>query len=165
MVVTESGEWLRGRRGWEGEGGRRVVVVMMVPVVVASDGVAVSLLRKAGLLDTASAARSLSLSLSLSFRARESCVIKINNSTTSMHSLVRDDDSICRPPAHPPRLHASSPSFSLALFLSPFLSPVFHPPKRPFYRTLLLNAPELVSKPSKRDAACRIMMRMHLTRR
>lgn len=32
-------------------GERRVVVVMLVPVVVASDGVAVSLLRKAGLLD------------------------------------------------------------------------------------------------------------------
>lgn len=137
---------------------------MVVPVVVASDGVAVSLLRKAGLLDTANAEPG-----TLSARARESCVIKINNSTTSMHSLVRDDESICRlQPARPPRLRASSMPFSHllspSLSLSLSLSPAFHPPKRP-YRALLLNALELASKPSKRDAACRIMMRMHLTRR
>lgn len=33
-----------------------LMVVVVVPVVVASDGVAVSLLRKAGLLDTVNAA-------------------------------------------------------------------------------------------------------------
>lgn len=60
VVVTESGEWLSrgvarataavGSSG-AGDGGGSVV-----PVVAASDGVAVSLLRKAGLLDTANAA-------------------------------------------------------------------------------------------------------------
>lgn len=38
------------------ESGRVVVLVVVVSVVVASDGVAVSLLRKAGLLDTVNAA-------------------------------------------------------------------------------------------------------------
>lgn len=144
-------------------GGRRVAVVMLVPVVVASDGVAVSLLRKAGLLDTANAPGP--------FSARESCIIKINNSTTSMYSLVGASTTLFATPARPPRLRAFPPPFShlpplflffslLSFFLSfsPFFA--FHP----FYRTLLLNASEFVSKPSKRDTACRIMMRMHLTR-
>lgn len=145
-------------------GGRRIVVVMLVPVVVASDGVAVSLLRKAGLLDTANAPGP--------FSARESCVIKINNSTTSMHSLVGASTTLfATPPARPPRLRAFPPPFShllppflcfslLPFFLSFSLFFAFHP----FYRTLLLNVFEFVSKPSKRDTACRIMMRMHLTR-
>lgn len=63
VVVTESGEWLSrgvarataaaaaGDSSGTGDGGGSVV-----PVVAASDGVAVSLLRKAGLLDTANAA-------------------------------------------------------------------------------------------------------------
>lgn len=114
------GEW-RMVAGNEGErdagGGGGLVVVMVVPVVVASDGVAISLLRKAGLLDTANASRAVARA-----RERESCVIKINNSTTSMHSLVRDDGSICRPARS--RLRAFSPPFSHLLSLSlPFSSP------------------------------------------
>ena len=61
VVVTESGEWSSrgvarataavGDSSGASDGGGSVV-----PVVAASDGVAVSLLRKAGLLDTANAA-------------------------------------------------------------------------------------------------------------
>lgn len=61
VVVTESGEWLSrgvaratatvGDSSGTSDGGSSVV-----SVVAASDGVAVSLLRKAGLLDTANAA-------------------------------------------------------------------------------------------------------------
>lgn len=60
--MTESGEWLAkgvvratatvDDSSGSGDSGGSVVM----PVVAASDGVAVSLLRKAGLLDTANAA-------------------------------------------------------------------------------------------------------------
>lgn len=54
VVVTESGEWVV-ERGGAGDSVRWVIVVVPGGGCY-SDGVAVSLLRKAGLLDTASAA-------------------------------------------------------------------------------------------------------------
>lgn len=58
--MTESGEWLsRGMvraTAAAGDSSSTDGGSSVVPVVAASDGVAVSLLRKAGLLDTANAA-------------------------------------------------------------------------------------------------------------